>query len=142
MSSSFSDGLEVRISQLRRRDRRYSRNSYYFILDTLDYTIETLGRDRLTGASRHVGGKEMLAGVKELAAEQFGPMATVVLERWGIRTTEDVGEVVFNLIENGLLSRRPSDSRLDFADGFDFERAFDRKFSERIAEISETQILG
>ena len=121
MSSSFSDGLEVRISQLRRRDRRYARNSYYFILDTLDYTIETLGRDRLTGASRHVGGKEMLAGVRELAAEQFGPMATVVLERWGIRTTEDVGEVVFNLIENGLLSRRPSDSRLDFADGFDFE---------------------
>jgi uncharacterized repeat protein (TIGR04138 family) len=141
MSSSLSDGLEERISQLRRRDRRYSRNSYYFVLDALDFTIETLGRDQLTGACRHVGGKEMLEGIRELAAEQFGPMATVVLERWGIHTTEDVGEVVFNLIEIGLLSRRPSDSRLDFADGFDFERTFDEKFSERIREISETEIL-
>lgn len=141
MSSSLSDGLEERISQLRRRDRRYSRNSYYFVLDALDFTIETLGRDSLTGASRHVGGKEMLEGIRELAAEEFGPMATVVLERWGIHTTEDVGEVVFNLIDIGLLSRRPSDSRLDFADGFEFERAFDEKFSERIAEISESSVL-
>ena len=142
MPSSYSDGLEDRISEVRRRDRRFARNSYYFLLDTLDYTIETLGRDRETGESRHVGGRELLEGVRELAAEQFGPLATVVLERWGIHSTEDVGEVVFNLIENGLLSRRPTDSRLDFADGYDFHRTFEAKFRERIAAISETEVLG
>jgi len=141
MSSSCSDVLEDRISQVRRRDRRFARNSYYFLLDALDYTIETLGRDRETGASRHVGGRELLEGMRELAAEQFGPLATVVLERWGIRTTEDVGEVVFNLIDSGLLSRRPTDSRQDFADGFDFGSTFEEKFRARIAAISNTGVL-
>ncbi len=139
MALSNSEGLEERISQVRRRDRRFARNGYYFVLDALDHTIETLGKDRETGVSRHVGGKELLGGLRELAAAQFGPMATVVLERWGMRSTEDVGEVVFNLIDIGLLSRRPTDSRLDFADGFDFQRAFEEKFRERIAAISGTE---
>ena len=95
MASSFADGLDERISQLRRRDRRYARNSYYFMLDALDFTIETLGRDRESGENRHVGGKEMLDGLRELAADQFGPMATVVLERsyspgWGESRCETV----------------------------------------------------
>ena len=80
-------------------------------------------------------------GLFTLAAEKFGPMATVCLERWGIKTTEDVGEVVFNLIDSGLLSRQPSDSRLDFVDGFDFEPTFDEIFRERTAAISEIEVL-
>jgi len=135
------DGIEERISELRRRDRRYSRNGYFFVLDALDYTIESLGRDHETGDSRHIGGKELLAGVQSMAAEKFGPLATVCLERWGIKTTEDVGEVVFNLIDSGLLSRRPSDSRLDFVDGFDFAPTFDGLFRERIAAISQSSAL-
>ncbi|MCA8954471.1 MAG: hypothetical protein KDC87_00265 [Planctomycetes bacterium] len=138
---SFSDGIEERVAQIRRRDRRYARNGYYFVLDALDYTIEALGRDQHTGESRHVGGRELLLGLKELAATQFGPLATVCLERWGIRTTEDVGEIVFNLIDCGLLSRRPSDSRLDFADGFDFARNFEEKFRERLEAISQAEFV-
>lgn len=142
MASSYSDGIEERITQLRQRDRRYARNGYYFVLDALDYTIETLGKDRATGENRHVGGKELLEGIRELAADQFGPMATVVLDRWGVRATEDFGELVFNLIDIGLLSRRPSDSRLDFADGFDFAHAFEEKFRERILQISDADTLA
>lgn len=142
MASSYSDGIEERITKLRRRDRRYARNVYYFVLDALDYTIETLGKDRETGANRHVGGKELLEGVREFAADQFGPMAAVVLDRWGVRATEDFGELVFNLIDIGLLSRRPSDSRLDFADGFDFDHAFEAKFRERMLKISDARTLA
>lgn len=138
---SNPEGIEERISHLRRRDRRYSRNGYFFVLDALDYTIESLGRDRKTGESRHIGGKDLLIGLQELAAEQFGPMATVCLERWGIKSTEDVGEIVFNLIDSGLLSRRPADSRLDFADGFDFKPTFEELHRERIEAISETEVL-
>ena len=66
---SGCDGLEERIALLRRRDRRYARNANYFILDALDYTIESLGRDREAGESRHVGGRDVLEGARELAAE-------------------------------------------------------------------------
>ncbi len=131
------DGLEERILQIRRRDRRFARNAYFFALDALDYTMVRLGRDRKTGEERHIGGKDLLLGIQELAAEQFGPMALVVFRRWGVQTAEDFGEIVFNLIDAGLLSRRPEDSRLDFASGIDFERVFADKYRARIAAISE-----
>ncbi|MHC4850750.1 MAG: Minf_1886 family protein [Planctomycetota bacterium] len=138
---SGCDGLEERIAMLRRRDRRYARNAYYFILDALDYTIEHLGRHRQVGEARHVGGREVLEGARELAAQEFGPMAQIVFKRWGISRTEDVGELVFNLIEIGLLSRRAEDTRLDFVDGFDFGHAFEQKYRERLAAISASDVL-
>jgi uncharacterized repeat protein (TIGR04138 family) len=135
--SETSDGLEDRISQIRRRDRRFSRNAYFFALDALDFTIARLGRMEKSGVERHVGGKELLAGIKDLADEQFGAMAPVVFQQWGVRGGEDFGEIVFNLIDAGLLSRRPEDSRLDFTDVVDFERAFAETLRRRLASIRE-----
>ena len=94
------------------------------MLDALDYTMSRLGRDALTGEERHVGGRELLGGIQEYAADQFGPMAALVFDRWGVRRSGDFGEIVFNLIDAELLSRRPTDSRLDFVDGLDFRETF------------------
>lgn len=136
MSATEQDLLEDRIQEVRARDRRFSRHAYYFVLDALDHTMARLGRDQLTGEDRHVGGRELLAGIREHAAEAFGPMASLVFERWGIRRSEDFGEVVFNLIDADLLSRRDEDSRLDFHDGFDFESAFAARHREVLERIS------
>jgi uncharacterized repeat protein (TIGR04138 family) len=136
MSAPEQDLLEDKIQAVRRRDRRFSRNAYYFVLDSLDYTMSHLGRERLTGEDRHVGGRELLAGIKEYAAEQFGPMAPLVFDRWGVRGPADFGEIVFNLIDAELLSRRPSDSRLDFVDGFDFRETFAEKYRQSLDRIA------
>jgi uncharacterized repeat protein (TIGR04138 family) len=136
MGSSEQDVLEDRIQAVRKRDRRFSRQAYYFVLDALDYTMQELGRDQLTGEERHVGGRELLLGIKEYAANQFGPMAPIVFGQWGVRGTEDFGEIVFNLIDAELLSRRPNDSRLDFVEGFDFEATFAQKHQQVLAKIS------
>ncbi len=130
------DGPDERISEVRRRDRRFARNAYYFTLDALDYTLVHYGKDQLTGEDRHVGARELLEGVRDLAAEQFGAMASFVFQQWGVHGTEDFGEIVFNLIDAGLLSRRPEDSRLDFVGGFDFDSVFQQKFRERLNAIS------
>ena len=135
MGACAGDSLEERIVQLRRRDRRFASNAYYFVLDALDWTMVHLGRDAKTGEERHVGGQELLVGIQEYANEQFGAMAAVVFQQWGVRGSEDFGEIVFNLIDVGLLSRRAQDSRRDFAGG-DFERAFAEKHRERLAHIS------
>ena len=132
-------GLEERIMQIRRRDRRFSCNAYYFVLDALDHTIMTLGRERHSGESRHVGGRELLDGIRQMAGEQFGPMAPVVFHQWGVASTEDFGEIVFNLIDGGLLSRRSEDSRLDFCDGYDFDRVFDQMFQDRLTALRQSQ---
>lgn len=137
MGCSGFEGVEERIHEIRRRDRRYARHAYFFVLDALDHTMVHLGRDALTGEERHIGGRELLEGIREFAAEQFGPMASLVFERWGVRVTDDFGEIVFNLIDAGLLSRRPEDSRLDFVAGFDFEDAFEHDFRQRLAAIAQ-----
>ncbi|GDY01235.1 hypothetical protein LBMAG49_05640 [Planctomycetota bacterium] len=136
-SATDQDLLEERILTIRRRDRRFSSQAYFFVLDALDYTMSRLGKDALTGEDRHVGGRELLVCIKDYAADHFGPMAQMVFDRWGVHAGEDFGEVVFNLIDAELLSRRPSDSRLDFAETFDFVETFREKHRlslERIAE--------
>ncbi len=136
MGVSEQDLLEDRIQDVRVRDHRFSRNAYYFVLDALDYTMSRLGKDQLTGEDRHVGGRELLHYVQDFAAEQFGPMAPLVFEQWGIRGSEDFGEIVFNLIDAELLSRRPTDSRLDFCDGFDFRATFAERHRRELDRIA------
>lgn len=135
-SASEQDVLEERIQVIRQRDRRFSRNAYYFVLDALDFTMSRLGRDRMTGEERHVGGRELLQGIREHAAGEFGAMAPVVFARWGVRATEDFGEIVFNLIDAELLSRRPTDSRLDFVDCYDIGAVFEQQLRKDLDRIS------
>ena len=136
MTAAEQDILEEKIQHVRRRDRRFSRHAYYFVLDALDWTMTELGREQLAGEERHVGGRELLLGIKDYASQQFGPMAPLVFERWGVRKSSDFGEIVFNLIDAELLSRRPSDSRLDFVDGIDFRETFAAKHRESLDRIA------
>jgi uncharacterized repeat protein (TIGR04138 family) len=136
MAAAEQDLLEDKIQNVRKRDRRFSRHAYYFVLDALDWTMSELGREQLTGEERHVGGRELLLGIKEFAARQFGPMAALVFEHWGVRAGADFGEIVFNLIDAELLSRRPSDSRRDFVDPADFRETFAEKHRQSLDRIA------
>lgn len=142
MAAPDQDLLEDKIQTVRRRDRRFSRHAYYFVLDALDYTMASLGKDQLTGEDRHIGGKELLIGIREYAAGQFGPMADLAFERWGVRGPADFGEIVFNLIDAELLSRRPDDSRLDFVDQGDFVSVFAQKHKEVLDRIASCPTAG
>lgn len=104
------------------RDSRYKAEAYLFVREGLDYTVRKLKEPR------HVRGRELLDGIREYALEQFGPMSKTLLEEWGITRTEDIGEIVFNMVENGLLGKTDEDSREDFAGGYDFEQAFRHPF--------------
>ncbi len=115
------------------RDPRYGRGAYHFVRDALDFT-----RDSLEGAAQvavsprkghHITGPELLDGVRRLALHQFGPMTYCVLDEWGIHRCEDIGEIVFNLIEAEIFSKTSEDSRDDFRGGYDFDEAFRRPFA-------------
>ena len=115
------------VKQIRTRDPRYDRDAYLFVRDGLDHTQKTIGRDK-DGRPRHVTGQELLEGIRQYALSQFGPMAMMVLEEWGIRCAQDFGEIVFNMIEGGLLAKTEQDSRADFQAGYDFFEAFRKPF--------------
>ena len=105
-------------------DSRYDAEAYNFIYEALDWTLKnvTRGEER---ESQHVAGRELLEGIRQFAIEQFGCLTKTVLESWGVRATEDFGEIVFNLVEHDLMGKQDSDSKEDFCDIFDFEEVFD-----------------
>jgi len=107
-------------------DDRYGLGAYVFVYEALDHTQRMLGRDPASPRieDRHVSGQELLEGMRHLAIEQFGAMALGVLNTWGVHRTEDFGELVFGLVEHGLMGKTDSDSREDFAGGYDFGQAF------------------
>jgi uncharacterized repeat protein (TIGR04138 family) len=116
---AFRDGVMDRI---RLRERRYDERAYLFVLAALEFC-----QQRLT-ERRHLTGRELAAGCRDLAIERYGVLARVVLEHWGVRDSRDIGEVVFTLVGEGLLMSQPSDTKDDFIDAVDFEVAFDREY--------------
>lgn len=105
------------------KDSRYARDAYAFLREALDFTQKIVGREN-HGKIRHVTGQELLDGLRQFALVQFGPMTITVFEEWGIRNCKDFGEMVFNMVEIGLLAKTEKDSRDDFQTGYDFTDAF------------------
>jgi uncharacterized repeat protein (TIGR04138 family) len=127
---------------LLQEDRRYKLEAYAFIFDALRYAQEELGMgcdepsESLLQAEaaeqsepqRHVTGQELCEAIRIYALRQYGYMAKTVLNSWGLRTTGDFGEVVFNLIRVGRMKKTPSDTRIDFDGIYDFDTAFREDF--------------
>lgn len=110
--------LDDKLKEVVERDGRYPLNAYRFIYEALDYTIKRLKRDG------HVTGRELLEGIRDLAIEEFGGLALMVFETWGVRATSDFGNLVFNLVNANLMGRSATDSPEDFADVYDFREVF------------------
>ncbi len=132
--ATFEEDLE----RILAKDTRYQRDAYHFLREALDHTQKTIVKEN-RGEFRHVSGQELLSGIREYALAQFGPMAMTVLEEWGVRHCRDFGEIVFNMVEIGLLAKTDKDSRDDFQDGYEFEDAFRKPFLPTSKLIKETK---
>jgi uncharacterized repeat protein (TIGR04138 family) len=120
----FADALDSVVIN----DPRYQRDGYVFLRDALDFT--TKQQKKIKGVSvRHVTGPELLDGVRRYALKEFGPMVMTVFDSWGIRSCEDIGNMVFNLISAGVFGKTDEDSIEDFKNVYDFEEAFVRPFA-------------
>jgi uncharacterized repeat protein (TIGR04138 family) len=115
--------FEQAVSSILERDRRFAPGAYEFLKDALDFTLKQV-MDQNGGVPRHVDGPELLRGFRDHALQQFGPMASTLLQEWGVRCCSDVGDMVFLLIEENVFGRQESDSKRDFEAVYDFEDAF------------------
>ncbi|OUW17905.1 MAG: hypothetical protein CBD18_03705 [Opitutales bacterium TMED158] len=114
-----------------KEDDRYAKESYGFLKEALDFTMDKERKRKgkvVSKNQRHVTGQELLEGVREFALDQYGPLAYTVLTSWGLSRCEDIGEMVFNLIEYGVFSKNEDDSREDFSSIYTFEDAFEKPF--------------
>lgn len=121
----FSETVEAIIA----RDARFERDAYLFVRDALEYTTKL--QRKKAGASApecHVSGQQLLEGVRQYALLQYGPMVPTVFEHWRVRSCEDIGAIVFNLIDEREFGKSPQDSIEDFRRGYDFHEAFVQPF--------------
>lgn len=124
---AFRDGL---MDQIRLRETRFHECAYLFVLEALEYLQARLPH------RRHVDGRELAHAVRELALQRYGLMSRLVLDHWGVRSTTDLGDIVFALVETGLLMSQSSDDRLDFVGVYDFDDAFEVSYPWSAAHLA------
>jgi len=144
------------LGQLLNRDPRYKLDAYLFVLEALTFAQDSLGmgaeppaedlepargttepakprsrsgKPRRKAAERHLSGQELCEAARQYALQQYGYMSRTVLGTWGVRSTADLGEIVFNMIEIGQMRKTRKDKREDFHDVYDFDEAFSRDLS-------------
>ena len=109
---------EAALAEIRRRDGKYNERAYVFVLAALEFAQTRLP------SRRHLSGTELAWACRDFALEQFGMLASTVLSHWAVQTTEDFGQIVFMLIDVGLLARQPTDRIEEFDRVYDFAEVF------------------
>jgi uncharacterized repeat protein (TIGR04138 family) len=131
--------FEQSVLTILKRDKRFDAQAYLFLKEALDFTLKRIAEGN-NGQARHVTGRELLEGFRDLALDQFGPMASTLMREWGVRKCLDVGDMVFHLIEEQVFGRQDSDRREDFSEVFDFEESLVRPFlPQRKIALLETR---
>jgi len=110
-----------KLEEIIEKDPRYKPDAYEFVMQALGFTQRRLNR------MGHITGRELLEGIKDLGLEQYGPMTKSVFAHWGVNNTDDFGEIVFNMVDKGLMGKNEQDSRNDFKNIYSFQDAFDSK---------------
>ncbi|HUF27312.1 MAG TPA: Minf_1886 family protein [Gemmatimonadaceae bacterium] len=110
------------MDRIRAQEPRFHEHAYLFVLAALEFCQTRLPE------RRHITGRELAIACRELALDRYGVMARLVLGYWGVRSTADIGAMVFTLVEQGLLISQPTDSRDEFEAVFDFDRAFEVEY--------------
>ena len=121
------DNFLEAVSKIVEKDPRYSVEAYDFVRNGVNYTAVKLERHK-NKDSKHVSGQELLQGIADYASEQFGPFAKDVLLNWGIVDGISIGNIVFNMVNEKLLTANEKDSIEDFAIDFSFEKVLLERF--------------
>ena len=146
---------DKRFAKLLQQDKRFKPEAYSFVYEVLDYAQNRLHLGECCPSepvvvapefesdeqdqeidlsdgpgmeSKHISGRDLAEAARQYALEMYGFMAKTVLEGFGIKSTGDMGEIVYNMIQIGRMRKTPDDSRQDFDDVYDFATAFDHDY--------------
>ncbi len=125
---SMDQEFYIMIDEICAQDNRYHPASYEFVMEAVGFAQKKFKK------SRHITGVELLDGIKAVTLKKFGPMSLVVLKHWGIGSTEDFGNIVFNLVEHKVLAKDANDSYDTFKNAHDFEEVFSKGYRQQLAK--------
>lgn len=115
------DGIDYdsdEFADILKEDTRYDARAYAFILAAVKDVTDT------DDGPKQVGAHELLDGIADFALDEFGPMTYTVFTEWGVKSTEDIGEIVYHLVDTHRIGKSDTDDRADFIGGFDFREEF------------------
>lgn len=124
---------QIDLKQVMQGAGGYSPDCYRFIRDGLAHTVRLIHGDDAAETppstpedeeSRHVSGRQLCEGLREYGVRQYGLLARTVLSRWGIRSTEDFGRIIFAMVDAGLMRATDEDTLDDFVGVYTFDEAF------------------
>jgi len=77
---------------------------------------------------RHVSARQICEALRTHVCFYFGDIdeGKELLAEWGIRSSEDVGRIIFTMVEAKLMAARPEDSLADFSGLFTLDTLFDQ----------------
>ncbi len=118
------------IAAILQDDKRYAVGAYIFVRMALDFAAKKVNAQKPLSEKKnnHITARELLFGAKDFALETFGPMAAVLFKDWGVHTTADIGQLIFNMIKVGEMSKSPDDKIEDFENVYDFYEAFEKPY--------------
>jgi len=119
--------FEEAVNEIAKSDSRYNTAAYVHLKDGLDFTINRI-KENEKGTTRHVDALELLEGIRDYSIEEYGPMAATLLTEWGINTCDDIGEMVYQLIDCGMFGKQESDTREAFANPFNLISSLEEPF--------------
>ena len=117
-------------SKLRPSRLKFHPDAYRFVFESLQYSQEHLKKAAQDAEddSAHISGPELLDGVRELGLKKFGMLAKTVFNHWGVKSTDDFGRIVFDLIECGEMRKTDRDQLTDFFGVYDFDQSLVRDY--------------
>lgn len=133
----MSQRLRESIEGLAREDRRFPADAYFLVFEGLEHALSRLP------SRRHVAPAELLAGIHSAAASQWGGLADLVLDGWNVRSTRDLAELVFRLVDRNLLVASDTDTRAEFLSAGDLRsglrEAFDRELDAEPPRLARSR---
>jgi len=137
MSNELTNSPLQAMRKLLKEDSRYKYEAYQFIRESLQYAHEhlpqlskaTAGETFSRHRPKHITGQQLCEACRLYAVDQYGYLARLVLESWGVNATSDFGEIVYNLIRIEQMRKSDSDRREDFDDVYCFDGAFEPEFT-------------
>ena len=123
------------LAELRRRRMqsvadsvRSTTDGVLFVSDAFSFACRHAGLFK-----RHVGALQVCLAVRDWSMSYFNDAAEAkeLLAEWGIRSSEDVGRIIYALIEAGLARRSDDDSPDQFDGLFTLDNLFDPDWRDR-----------
>ncbi|MFH1371658.1 MAG: Minf_1886 family protein [Planctomycetota bacterium] len=112
------------LEEISQQDGRYNPKAVRFVYEGLGYTAR-----KLAAQPGHVTGQTLCEGLKQLALEKWGRLALLVLSSWQVKTTRDLGEIVYLMIHHKWMRAQSTDTIDDFNDLYDFKTVFKDEYA-------------